>query len=331
MRHSAGGGDRRCSASSPRRRRRRRSARPRRPPRCTATSNSSRCAPAAATARGRRPAPSTAACRRRCGPARSPACRGGAAMRPQAVVAGQPAADLDPHRPGGRSSSSCTITIRSGRRCRSDGRARPTAWPESFMYVSGKASTTRRSPMRDLGDEGVLRPALSGDSCRRGQLADHLVADVVAGAGELLARVAQPDDQPVGRGRRPAPCASAVTSDHSAAVAAVGRSLGVVTLGLLLGRCLVGGLDLGHLGAHRQHGDDRGLGVADRGDAGGQGEVADADDVSDLQLADVDDELVGDVARRRDARRSCRPTGRPDRRPGSTSWPRPRGASARRP
>ena len=45
----------------------------------------------------------------------------------QPVVAGEPAAELHPDGAGGRSSSSCTITIRAGPRCRTDGRAwRPT-------------------------------------------------------------------------------------------------------------------------------------------------------------------------------------------------------------
>jgi hypothetical protein len=71
------------------------------------------------------------------------------------------------------------------------------------MNVIGNARTTRSSLVRPgeacLGDECVVAAALEGDAASLGEQPHRFLADVVARAGVLLSRVAEPHDQPVVR------------------------------------------------------------------------------------------------------------------------------------
>src|SRR5690606_19454209 len=58
------------------------------------------------------------------------------------------------------------------------------------------------------------------------------------------------------------------------------------------------GFALGDTTARDEHGDDRQVGLGGGHDAVGQGDVAERDDGVDRHAGDVDDDLVGDVARR---------------------------------
>ena len=63
------------------------------------------------------------------------------------------------------------------------------------MYVIGKASTIALAADRDLGDQRVVAAGFQRGAVARGDQPDGLLADVVAGAGVLLAGVAEPDDE----------------------------------------------------------------------------------------------------------------------------------------
>ena len=169
------------------------------------------------------------------------------------------------------------------------------------MYVSGNASTTRSAISADaeaaLGDQGVVPAGLERVATPAGQLGHDLLADVVPGAGVLLARVAQSDDQPVERGL--APHSDAASSPAAAPSASPGGLLALrlarALLGLLGGDLGIGGFELGDLGADRQDGHDGAVRVAGRRDAGRHRDVGQPDDAVHLHRTDVDDELVGDA------------------------------------
>src|SRR6187399_2555969 len=105
------------------------------------------------------------------------------------------------------------------------------------------------------------------------------LADVVAGAGVLLARIAEPDDEPIERS------AATGTPIEQAHVLRRGRrSLAGGSLGIAFARSALfalgtflalGGLGLGELlFPGDEHGDDRRLRVSDGGDAGRELDVA---------------------------------------------------------
>ena len=113
--------------------------------------------------------------------------------------------------PGGRSSSSCTHDQlrRLGEPVAASSAGR-TAWPLSFMYVSGNASTTRSPRTRASATVAWSRPGFSSTPAPLGEhRRSDVLADVVARAGVLLAGVAETDDQsldghvrmPIGSGR----------------------------------------------------------------------------------------------------------------------------------
>ena len=138
-----------------------------------------------------------------------------------------------------------------------------------------------------------------------GQQVHRVRPRVVQAAVELGARVAQPDDQQVGRG---AP-ALGPGEGFAQGLALFGRGLG----GLAASACLGGGALAGHglalgalaflLGRHdprRLADGDGGLGVDVGGDPAGQGHVGHPDGVADGQRAHVD------LERRRDGGRAPR-------------------------
>ena len=140
-----------------------------------------------------------------------------------------------------------------------------------------------------------LLPLAQARAVAPSQLLDHLGADVVARAGVLLARIAQPERQQVGRPAPPgdhseelSPSAAAASPPASPAAASPPASPRPRHLPLL---ALLGLLD--DLGLRGQRGDDGHLGIVDQLHALGHRELARPDDVTDLHLADV----VGEGAR----------------------------------
>ena len=134
-----------------------------------------------------------------------------------------------------------------------------TAWPLSFMYVSRErqhdllvADASTRRPARRRG------PAFSVAPARSASEPDGLLADVVAGAGVLLAGVAQPDDERVdapsaaGSARRQALAGRCRRSAAASPPSAPSRLGG-----------LRRGVGLRSAGAHDEHGDDRHVRVAE--------------------------------------------------------------------
>ena len=121
----------------------------------------------------------------------------------QPVVAGQAAAGLDPH--DRRRQVELVVDDDQLRRVLDAVAAhqRPHRLARSRSCTSaGRRAPPDRSRDRALGDQRIVAARLAACApCARGQHADDLLADVVARAGVLLAGVAQPDDQPVERGR----------------------------------------------------------------------------------------------------------------------------------
>ena len=94
------------------------------------------------------------------------------------------------------------------------------------MYVSGTASATRLPADAHLVDERALLALAQRRAVARREQLDDLGADVVARPRVLVAGIAEPDDEQVGRrSARAATAAAAALVDESslAAVAAVGR------------------------------------------------------------------------------------------------------------
>ena len=145
--------------------------------------------------------------------------------RLEAVVAGQPAADLHLDPPTGRSSSSWTITSRWGSSMPWRRASGATACPEVHegrRARPGPGAGRRRRPRRRAPSPWAPQPA----AVAVGQQLDDLGPDVVAGAGVLRARGCR-GRRPAGRPgcpadrRRPAAGrASALVAARGAAVAA---------------------------------------------------------------------------------------------------------------
>ena len=124
-------------------------------------------------------------------------------QRLQPVVAGQPAAEAraDRRRTAGRSRRARRARGR-GRACRSRAPGRRSGRPRSCR--SAASSTATRGPPGPgaaLGDSPGELLLGRGSSQRARELVGDLEADVVRRARVARARVAEPDDQPVDRGR----------------------------------------------------------------------------------------------------------------------------------
>ena len=172
----------------------------------------------------------------------------------QPVVAGQPAADLDPHR--ARRQVELVVDDHDparDRRCRSGGRARRRPGRSRSCTSSGNASThalRRRCATRRRG-RCRGRPS-ARDSCAAASSPTTSSPTLWRVRAYSLPGLPSPTtSQSNGVEPRDVRLSGDVRITRGG-VAAVGRSLGVVALGLLLGGRRVGGLDLGQLGAHRR-------------------------------------------------------------------------------
>ena len=182
--------------------------------------------------------------------------------RPQAVVAGQPAALLHLHAPG----REVELVVDDHDLARvldavAAHEQRAPTRPRAFMYVCGKARATRRPPMVTSAVRARSFEPLQGAAVAAGQLGHHLDAQVVAGAVELLARVAQTDDQDVGSVCRAAPAVARPNSAMAATRRRRPRRPRAFALALGAFALLALGLLLGHGGAGTGGHDDEGVGV----------------------------------------------------------------------
>ena len=149
--------------------------------------------------------------------------------RPQAVVAGQAAADLHLHRPGGRSSSSWTTTSSAQvARCRSGARAAHRLARARSCRSAGTASARRAAADVDLVDSRARSLALQPAAVALGQQLDAVGARRCDGCPVLAPGVAQPDDQQVGR--RAAALAALAAAAHASVLG------GVVAAGVVAAR-----------------------------------------------------------------------------------------------
>ena len=170
------------------------------------------------------------------------------------------------------------------RRCRSAARGAATAWPVSFMYVSGKASTTRSAAeARPRRRARVVAAGLAAcrRACRRASSRRPRSPTLWRVRAYSLPGLPSPTTSQ-SNGVEPRDVRSAVTSDHSAASppSAAASASSPSACPRPLG--LVGGLDLGQLGGIVEHGDDRrSRGRRSAVTPAGIGEVAEADDVAD--------------------------------------------------
>ena len=150
--------------------------------------------------RGTRPGRRSGACPPRCAPAGSPLNGGATATERSPLCPARPPPAFRRTVPGGRSSSSWTITMEGGLvdpEPRGQGR---TDDPESFMYVVGTARATRRPAQghdRRTGLDALLGPQRRAVAL--GQQFDRVGPGVVQAPGEFRPGVAQPDDEQVRR------------------------------------------------------------------------------------------------------------------------------------